>query len=547
MTQFKLELLTSIMTGSQTHYLPNVLADIQPDFLGAANTQTAYNGAEPFATHSFAFTSNEKFSLHTNAQKDLSFDMSQKIWIGDAWEDNPYVASIQIGSQILLTDWYGDQHLFTVVDIQIKFDSLNSTYSYKCQDSFNYQLSRQNEGYTINNDPESSDFIGAKNVDWWIVNKILPECYISYNYIPLGCGLGLDPQDQFCLFVDDNSTSYYSLPLKRNFNVVSVLKEPLLDDFFYETVPFSCSGSTAANALISLANILSCSINVIERAYPILVNGVANGQIGLYRYFYLAPTKNTNFSGLKYTPNKDIENYNISLKGSSLTSVLNVKTHTINDEEIGLLSAPSGFFMNLFSSSDWPLMDEYYNGMFTDILQGKHYRINATGTSDKTITRYSSARYKFLITVDSSTKKLTSHADKSSVTDDQVFVAIKIQNLFDSPHYNKISFNDQGLYSYLSDTIKSNRYPFQLLIVDNNNIVLQTIMEEQEILSGVVSRSWKEKDVIYYLGCWVPKDDELDLNSSLFDFFIHLYRDFSEEDQLFATLDPTTRNLKLRD
>jgi hypothetical protein len=79
MTQFKLELLTSIMTGSQTHYLPNVLADIHPDFLGAANTQTAYNGAEPFATHSFAFTSNEKFSLHTNAQKDLSFDMSQKI------------------------------------------------------------------------------------------------------------------------------------------------------------------------------------------------------------------------------------------------------------------------------------------------------------------------------------------------------------------------------------------------------------------------------------------------------------------------------------
>ena len=533
MTQFKIELLTSIMTESQTYYLPNVLADIQPDFLGAANTQVSYNGIEPFAHHSFAFTSNEKFSLHTNAQKDLSFDMSQKIWIGDAWEDNPYVASVQIGSQILLTDWYGDQHLFTVVDIQIKFDSLNSTYSYKCQDSFNYQLSRQNEGYTINNDPESSDFIGAKNVDWWIVNKILPECYISYNYIPLGCGLGLNPQDQFCLFVDDNSTSYYSLPLKRNFNIVSVLKEPLLDDFFYETIPFSCSGSTAANALISLADILSCSINVIERTYPILVNGVANGQIGLYRYFYLAPTKNTNFSGLKYTPDKDIESYNISLKGTSLTSILNIKTHTINDEEIGLLPAPSGFFMNLFSSSDWPLMNEYYNGMFTDILQGKHYRINSTSTSDKSVQKYS--RYKQLITVDASDGTAIFYTTTSSITEEQVFVAIEVNNLFDSPHYNKISFDDQGLYSYLSDAIKSNRYPFQLMIVRGDGYVMQMVGEEQEILSNVLSRLWQDKTTTCYLGCWVPTNtNDLDLDSSLFDFFIHLYRDFSEEDQLFA-------------
>jgi hypothetical protein len=79
MAQFKIELLTSIMTGSQTYYLSNVLANISPDYLGAANTQRSYSGAEPFASHSFAFTSNEKFSLHTNAQKDLSFDMSQKI------------------------------------------------------------------------------------------------------------------------------------------------------------------------------------------------------------------------------------------------------------------------------------------------------------------------------------------------------------------------------------------------------------------------------------------------------------------------------------
>jgi hypothetical protein len=245
--------------------------------------------------------------------------------------------------------------------------------------------------------------------------------------------------------VDDSSTSYYSLPVKRLLNVSAVLKEPLLDSFFYETIPFSCSGSTAANALISLADILSCSINVIEHTYPVLINGQPTGQIGLYRYFYLAPTKNNNFSGLKYTPDKDVENYNISLKGNALTSVLNVKTHTINDEEIGLLPAPSGFFMNLFGSSDWPLMTEYYNGMFADILQGKHYRINATGTSDKTIDSKTS-RHKFLITIDPDDNTIVDHENISTIPagQNQVFLAIGIENFFDSPHYNKISFKDQG-------------------------------------------------------------------------------------------------------
>jgi hypothetical protein len=80
--------------------------------------------------------------------------------------------------------------------------------------------------------------------------------------------------------------------------------------------------------------------------------------------------------------------------------------------------------------------------MFADILQGKHYRINATGTSDKTI-ESKTDRHKFILTIDPDDNKVTDH-ETTPTGHDKVFIAIGIKNFFDSPHYNKISFKDQG-------------------------------------------------------------------------------------------------------
>ena len=54
----------------------------------------------------------------------------------------------------------------TVKNIALKFSAINITYQYTCQDSFSYQLSRQNDGYTLDNDPSSDTFIGARTVDY---------------------------------------------------------------------------------------------------------------------------------------------------------------------------------------------------------------------------------------------------------------------------------------------------------------------------------------------------------------------------------------------
>jgi hypothetical protein len=49
--------------------------------------------------------------------------------------------------------------------VAYQFNNTNITYTITCQDSFTYQLTRQNQGYTLQNDDSSSDFIGALDID----------------------------------------------------------------------------------------------------------------------------------------------------------------------------------------------------------------------------------------------------------------------------------------------------------------------------------------------------------------------------------------------
>jgi hypothetical protein len=59
-----------------------------------------------------------------------------------------------------------ETRVFTVKKISSNFNNNNNVYTYTCQDSFSYQLSRQNKGYTIDNDSSDDDFIGAKSIDY---------------------------------------------------------------------------------------------------------------------------------------------------------------------------------------------------------------------------------------------------------------------------------------------------------------------------------------------------------------------------------------------
>lgn len=58
-----------------------------------------------------------------------------------------------------------DEILFTVTSITYNFKENNTIYNISCQDTFTYQTARENDGYSIINDPSSTDFIGARTID----------------------------------------------------------------------------------------------------------------------------------------------------------------------------------------------------------------------------------------------------------------------------------------------------------------------------------------------------------------------------------------------
>ena len=91
--------------------------------------------------------------------------MDRNILLHDEWMHNPYVAAIHVGSIIELQDKYDNTVLFIVKKIGYSFKEHNITYNYTCQDAFSYQYTRQQSGYTIENDSSSDTFIGPKTID----------------------------------------------------------------------------------------------------------------------------------------------------------------------------------------------------------------------------------------------------------------------------------------------------------------------------------------------------------------------------------------------
>jgi hypothetical protein len=144
--------------------------------------------------------------------------------------------------------------MMTVKNIALKFSAINISYQYTCQDSFSYQLSRQNDGYTLDNDPSSETFIGARTVDYWIQEHIAPDCYIAYEYIPLNKGIALYSSNHTITFESQDSLT----------DIKEIIKPIYSDPAFYETILFSCSGSNGNAALIALAEQLGLMVNVYE-------------------------------------------------------------------------------------------------------------------------------------------------------------------------------------------------------------------------------------------------------------------------------------------
>ena len=224
MATFKLYLINLNTTGLNDE--PTYFKQIISEFY---DQRTEYLNRDLSPKYSYCYTYNEKFQESTNSQKTLSFSMDRKIIRDDRIEDNPFVYNIAIGTQLLLEDKYGKEHLMTIKDIKFDFKELNLVYNYQCQDSFTWQLSRQNSGYEITNDASSDDFLGAKNIDDW-TRKICRECNVIYTYRG---------------FIDDVNNELSSI------------------DEFKKTIPFSGSG-TADSMLIALAEKYGLQLKTYE-------------------------------------------------------------------------------------------------------------------------------------------------------------------------------------------------------------------------------------------------------------------------------------------
>jgi len=179
MAYFKLALLTSQFENNKSVLLQDIISEFntQENVYNSKKAQedpsiqrydldSSTNYSLEKRKYSFCYSYDEKFSLTQNAQKTLTFNMDKFIVKEDLREENPFARNIIIGSQLLLVDQYGNNYFFTVKGIDYDIKEINITYKITCQDTFSYQMTRQNAGYTIDNDPSEVDFIGAKTIDW---------------------------------------------------------------------------------------------------------------------------------------------------------------------------------------------------------------------------------------------------------------------------------------------------------------------------------------------------------------------------------------------
>lgn len=291
---FKIQLLTlnSVNEEDNTaYYITNTLADfidqseeyksLFPKHYISSDWSKITNDDNNFYTYperniSFSYTYDESISFHQNGQAEFSFKMDNFIIQQNEWIQNPFVDAVTVGSIIAVTS-LEETRIFTIKKIGVSFSTNNCTYSYTCQDSFSYQLSRQNKGYTIDNDSTSDDFIGAKTIDYW-ADKICTECHIPYYYIPLKKPLFL---------VDNMNTTEVS---STNSNVIQVLKSKyseIGEPEYFETIIFSVSSSSANEALISLGEKFGMQLKV----YEYVGKNNSTNQLFIKRYVWFFPIK----------------------------------------------------------------------------------------------------------------------------------------------------------------------------------------------------------------------------------------------------------------
>lgn len=458
MAKFKIKLLTSRL--NTVNNLVNFLETPISEFYDQSDVYRHQNKDWNSREFVYCYSFNEKISFHLNGQKELSFSMLRNIWLDNELTLNPFVSQLKNGSQILLIDQYDNEYFFTIKDIKYTLKQSNIVYDYSCQDSFTYQHIRQNNGYTIVNNSDSNDFIGAKGLDWWVKKKIQPECHISYQYISLDNGLYLSEKTHNLCIYDADSNPVDVEKVIKPFYPKNIYPE------YYETLPFTVSGSNASSVLIALGEELGLMLNFREHN---IRNKQGERTSSFVRYFWFEPKQNEKTADLKYSPHTTIQSFSFSHGGSSLTTALNVESHELGEELISLIPSISPFFSSLFSSQSWK--DTLFTeGFFTSICQEKVFLCkDGLGGEDE---------FRYLLDLSSTTPINNSGAAVSWIDSDNgyIYIALKSndKNFTIPEYYDKVCLYNSDEQSEIiigghSYTAKTSQLEF--IVKDGDNYI----------------------------------------------------------------------------
>lgn len=533
MTHFKLDLLTLAdaqpAQNNETCYLLTTISEFYSQLEGYktstplnlknyTNTSLTDNEKNQLIGYdfgskknSFSYSYDETYSESKNSQKTLTFKMDRYVMLGDERVVNPFVNNIHTGSCLCLTDKNDKITLFTIKDINFEIKTNNIIYTYTCQDTFSYQGARQNSGYTIKNDPSSTDFIGAKTIDWWAL-KITKDCQLPYKYVPFKKGI----VNKKLSYIKNTDQSGDIENVQKGLAVV-------MPDLF---VPFtfSISDSTSVGALISLADSYDLTIYVNEEMRR-------EGNVCFFtREFWFKPAKNPLPSGLTYSPNRDIKSFGFNYNGDNLTTVLNVNSSEVNGNLVALFPKMTPFFSSLFNSVSWD-KTKYYDGFFTSVCSGWAYHGGKHVVYDRDLVNAFYDKLEFARADLIKAKESTEDSDTEYVV--LWFNWNKRNNL-----YNKLIFardKESFVESTVNDAIRTNGFDDYWSFVfkdEKDNLYYYDQQEEisqdalKSNLIGVILHNWTSERFT----------DNITSLISDFDVNLYFYRDCSDEDLEFAKI-----------
>ena len=371
MAQFKLVILTPHLTEPETENPSvNYYRDIITDFNSQLSFKYGTEQEDIFNINTsqfYNYTYDETLTTNQNMQEILSFKMVKNLFNHktNSWEDNLYVKKIKNGTLIELIDNYNRSHWFTVNNISYTIKPNNTEISYSAISFFQSQMSKRETAYEIVNDPSSESFIGARNFQFW-VEKILSECKTGYSYIPFEYEIFLRKNGDYCAKKDkkfynlNDLTKAITTPItdlaylvRKDLSDKKDSSGNIIKKGVDKTITFSLSGGTAENALITLGTEYGLIYEVDYKTKTI----------------WFKEVKNSNYTGLSFSPNTNLQSLSVSQKADSLTTIFNVEGPEIAGEKISLLEAPTPLFLEWFikPGSGW---DEsvYYPGLYTDYV-----------------------------------------------------------------------------------------------------------------------------------------------------------------------------------